>query len=104
MSGTLSFTSINVLLNAISKNNAGKINGIAFSLAGITKALGPSVGGNVFAWSSTSGLSWPLDFRFVWHIILMSMALALLGLSLIIPADLDKPLHLQAQEEGNSVD
>eukprot|EP01006_Ploeotia_vitrea_P051581 TRINITY_DN67579_c5_g1_i1.p1 TRINITY_DN67579_c5_g1~~TRINITY_DN67579_c5_g1_i1.p1 ORF type:complete len:601 (-),score=265.06 TRINITY_DN67579_c5_g1_i1:759-2486(-) len=46
----------------------GMVNGIGQSQAALGRAIAPVLGGTMFAWSMTNGLSWPLNFHFCWYI------------------------------------
>ncbi len=74
--GALSFTSVNILINIAAPKNAGKANGIAFSLASLFRTVGPSVSTNILAWSITTPHSFPFNQFLVFEII---SVIALLG-------------------------
>lgn len=59
------FTSIFILLtNAVSDpEHLGGMNGIAASAAAVSRAVGPTVGGSVFAWSVGQHGIFPLDYH-----------------------------------------
>ena len=44
---------------------AGVANGISQSLVALSRAVGPAMGSVLLAWSLTSGLTFPLDYHFV---------------------------------------
>jgi MFS family permease len=91
--GTMSFTSSNILINLVAPKNAGKANGIAFSLAGIARALAPSLAGNLFAWSEINGLPYPFNFHLVF--LILSIACGITGLVSVLFAKTLNQLQLK---------
>lgn len=80
LGSTMSFTSVNILVNSFaSKESTGKLNGIAFAGishflndkegSGLMKALGPTLSTNLLAWSFTNGLTFPLNYYFVFALL-----------------------------------
>jgi hypothetical protein len=45
------------------------VNGVAAGFAGLARAVGPAFGGNLYAWSATNGLSFPIDYHFAFLLI-----------------------------------
>jgi MFS family permease len=67
---TLVFTSTFVMItNSVTKDRLGSANGLGQSTAALARTFGPAVGGILFAWSLTNGLSYPLDISFVFYLI-----------------------------------
>jgi MFS family permease len=63
----MSFTCIFMFIsNSCMKEDRATVNSMAQSLSSIGRAIGPTVGSVLFAWSNTNGLSWPLNFHLVW--------------------------------------
>ena len=76
----LSFTSTFVLINnSCPPFERGTANGLGQTYAALGRALGPAVGGALFAWSEASGRRWPFDYHFVWYVdaVVCACALAL---------------------------
>jgi len=70
MAGVFSFNASNILINnACPEGLGGRINGIAYGFGAILKAIGPTIGANLFAWSVSNGLSYPFDYTFLYNII-----------------------------------
>ena len=69
VSGTLGFTTLNILLAEVAPSDIGTVNGVSVSFAGLVRAIGPAFGGNLYAWSATNGLSFPVDFHFTFLIL-----------------------------------
>jgi MFS family permease len=89
LSGNWVFSANNVLINNASpKGTVGRVNGIAYSLGALLKAIGPSVGGTVFAWSIARGLHFPFNYNFVYNV-LSIISLILFFLIKFIPKDLN---------------
>jgi len=81
-------TTLNILVNSVGgdtvRKNRGAVNGIAMSVSGILRALAPVFGSTLFAWSNTSGLSFPFNHYFVF--VIMAMVLVIIFfISLLIP-------------------
>eukprot|EP00937_MAST-01D_sp_MAST-1D-sp2_P006963 g6963.t1 len=93
-----SFTTVFVLINnAASRANRGAVNGVAQSLVALTRMVGPSLGGAIFAWSESNGLQWPLSYHFMWYICALA-GLGACALSRVLPerverkrAEVDEP-------------
>ncbi|KAL6072099.1 RNA polymerase III subunit Rpc25 family protein [Balamuthia mandrillaris] len=85
---TMCFTSSNIFVNLSAKECTGKVNGLAFTLAGLLKAVGPVIGSNLLAWSLTNGLPFPFDYHFVF-LVVSAVSLAGLFVSFGIPSQLE---------------
>eukprot|EP01135_Chromosphaera_perkinsii_P007046 Nk52_evm25s675 gene=Nk52_evmTU25s675 len=71
------FTAISILLNNACTSYAGAINGINTSVTSISRAIGPILGGNVFAWSVSkkrTNIFFPFDYHMIW-LMLFSLAM-----------------------------
>lgn len=64
--GACCFTTINMLLNYVcAAENLGVVNGVAQSCASFFRAVGPSVGGSLFALTVSGGMPFPLNWQFI---------------------------------------
>lgn len=61
----------------------GTVNGIAQTMASAARAIGPTLGGFLYAWSQSNGLGWPFDLRFLWNVLTLFLLLAILETSLL---------------------
>jgi len=69
VAGVLVFNASNILINnACPEGLGGRINGIAFGIGAILKAVGPTFGATLFAWSANNNLPFPLDYTFVYNL------------------------------------
>ncbi|XP_065839738.1 uncharacterized protein [Oscarella lobularis] len=78
--------------NSVPKRQAGAINGLAVSLAAVTRSVAPSVGGSLFAWSIRGGkghIEFLLDYHLVFYFISTVFLISLL-LSVYLPSKLQK--------------
>jgi len=70
IAGVLVFNSSNILINnACPEGLGGRINGIAFGIGAILKAIGPTFGATLFAWTVTNSLPFPFNYTFVYNAI-----------------------------------
>jgi MFS family permease len=65
------FTSVFVLINnAAPRARRGAVNGLAQSTVALTRMAGPTLGGSVFAWSSSrtgaEDAAWPFNYHLAW--------------------------------------
>jgi len=86
---TSCFTSTNIFVNLAAPRDVGKANGIAFTLAGLVKALVPTAGANILAWSLNSGYPFPFDYHLVFWLLGLTALLGV-GVSLTIDAQLER--------------
>ncbi len=87
--GTAAFTSIFMMVNNSAPSaQRGSVNGLSMVVGSIGKAVGPAVGANLFAWSVTSGLPFPLDYGFTFYFTAVVAVLAL-GMSFWLPHELN---------------
>ncbi|KAJ3429009.1 protein zinc induced facilitator-like [Anaeramoeba flamelloides] len=85
-----SFTSIFILVNKSGPNWAlSRINGIGQVVVAITRAIGPTLGGNILTWGLTNGKKYPLNYHFSFYINSLISISAFL-LSLTVPKKLNK--------------
>jgi len=87
--GTAAFTSIFMMVNnSAPSEQRGSVNGLSMVVGSIGKAVGPALGANLFAWSVTSGLPFPLDYGFTFYFTAVVAAIAL-GMSFWLPHGLN---------------
>jgi hypothetical protein len=60
------FTFIN---NSCYSHQRSTVNGIGQTFAALGRLSAPFIGSNLFAWSETNGLAWPLNFSLCWYVI-----------------------------------
>ncbi|KAI8519480.1 hypothetical protein Bbelb_027370 [Branchiostoma belcheri] len=105
--GSQSFLAAIVMVgNAGVQSNRGTVNGIAQTLAALSRLVGPAVSANLFAWTTDNGLPWPLDHHLSFYLVaVLCLLLAVLCASL--PASSNLPRAVQdtdsstVSEEGD---
>ena len=96
-------TSFMLINNSCSNDERGAVNGLAMTIASITKAIGPVIGSSILAWSFTNGkkISWilghPLNF---WIVCSLWLVLGILAYQNLPQYHLD--VHYESS--GNEVD
>ena len=86
--------------NSCYTNDRGVVNGIGQSFASFARFLGPSSGGNMFAWSENNNLPWPLNYHFVFILIgIMSILNAIISYTL--PISIQKSKKIITSEQNN---
>jgi hypothetical protein len=81
----VAFSSVFLLINdSVGPNERGAVNGLSVTLAGLSKAFGPMIGSILFAWSISNGLSFPLNYAFVF---LLNAAIGIAGFFLPLQQD-----------------
>ena len=76
--------------NCSIREHRATVNGVAQSGASIMRLIGPIVGANVYAWSISIELKWPIDATLIWS--LASIQLILLSLtSFLYPPQIEHP-------------
>ncbi|XP_064395465.1 uncharacterized protein LOC135342613 isoform X1 [Halichondria panicea] len=84
-----SITATMVLINNSSlPSTKGMVNGMGQALAAVGRSLGPVVSAPIFAWSETTGLSWPLNFHFMFDLMIISAAVVF-ALSFFLPKSIE---------------
>lgn len=63
-----------LIANSTTHDKTGAVNGLGQSAGSLARAIGPSLGGAMFAWSNTAGLPFPLDYHFVFIFISLCTA------------------------------
>ncbi|XP_078669282.1 uncharacterized protein LOC144910269 isoform X1 [Branchiostoma floridae x Branchiostoma belcheri] len=61
--------------NAAFQSSRGTVNGIAQTLAALSRLVGPAVSANLFAWTTDNGLPWPLDHHMSFYLLVVSCLL-----------------------------
>eukprot|EP01102_Stenamoeba_stenopodia_P019644 TRINITY_DN7465_c0_g6_i1.p1 TRINITY_DN7465_c0_g6~~TRINITY_DN7465_c0_g6_i1.p1 ORF type:complete len:609 (-),score=118.27 TRINITY_DN7465_c0_g6_i1:52-1878(-) len=85
--GTMCFTSANILVNgSAAPEHSGKVNGLAMSVSGLTRSIGPAFGGIVYAWSLSVG-HFPIDYRFLF-LVLSSLNIVDFVIASLLPKNL----------------
>jgi hypothetical protein len=73
----VAFSSVFLIINdSVGPDERGAVNGLSVTLAGLSKAFGPMLGSILFAWSISNGLSFPLNYAFVF---LLNTAIGIAG-------------------------
>jgi MFS family permease len=70
-SDALVYTSVNIMINLSAGRNVGVVNGINYSVGGLTSAMGPTLGGNLYAWSVDHIRVFPLNYYFVFELMFL---------------------------------
>ena len=84
------FTSSFMLINnSCDGAQRGSVNGLAMTLASVTKAIGPIIFSVLFAWSVTNGLSFPLSHHLTFFIIAILYALQSFAVGRYFTKDMD---------------
>mmetsp|Transcript_155826 Transcript_155826/g.283441 ORF Transcript_155826/g.283441 Transcript_155826/m.283441 type:complete len:565 (+) Transcript_155826:119-1813(+) len=84
---SLFIASFGFVNNSTTIQQRGLVNGVAISLASLTKALGPVVGGSVFAWTVSSNMKYPFNIHGPW-ILISIIYFIMFVLSLRLPQDI----------------
>ncbi|XP_078589107.1 uncharacterized protein LOC144869568 isoform X2 [Branchiostoma floridae x Branchiostoma japonicum] len=79
--------------NAAFLSSRGTVNGIAQTLAALSRLIGPAVSANMFAWTTDNGLPWPLDHHLSFYILLV-FCLLMAFLCTRLPASSNVPRSL----------
>ncbi|KAJ1916715.1 hypothetical protein IWQ60_008013 [Tieghemiomyces parasiticus] len=71
IAGTLTFTSVNLLVNnsVADRQVLGTVNGFAQSMGALARALGPLTAGIVWSWSLLHDYPFPFDYHFIFLLI-----------------------------------
>ena len=75
--GTTFTCTFTILNNSVPTSARGRMQGLAMTIGSLARAVGPTMGVELFAWSLTNGLGFPWDVHFVF---------LLLGLLNVVPA------------------
>ncbi|XP_019646347.1 PREDICTED: probable peptide/nitrate transporter At3g43790 isoform X1 [Branchiostoma belcheri] len=100
---TQSYLAVIVMVgNAGVQSNRGTVNGIAQTLAALSRLVGPAVSANLFAWTTDNGLPWPLDHHLSFYLVaVLCILVAVLCASLPASSNLPRADSLTVSEEGD---
>ncbi|XP_078692924.1 uncharacterized protein LOC144922756 isoform X2 [Branchiostoma floridae x Branchiostoma belcheri] len=85
--------------NAGVQSNRGTVNGIAQTLAALSRLVGPAVSANLFAWTTDNGLPWPLDHHLSFYLVaVLCILVAVLCASLPASSNLPRADSLTLSE------
>ncbi|CAH1259368.1 Hypp2264 [Branchiostoma lanceolatum] len=84
--------------NAALLSSRGTVNGIAQTMAALSRLIGPAVSANLFAWTTDNGLPWPLDHHLSFYLLVV-ICLVMVILCIRLPAD----SNLSRSAAGNGV-
>eukprot|EP00842_Homolaphlyctis_polyrhiza_P001507 jgi/Hompol1/2357/HPOL_005965-RA len=88
--GVTCFTSIMIMVsNAAKPGQLGIVNGVGQTCAAGVRALGPALGGVLWAWSRQSGLPFPFDSRFLFMFMAFLALISTLHAWTAIPASVE---------------
>ena len=103
--GTAFTCTFTVLNNCVPAEARGRMQGVAMMIGSLSRAIGPTMGAELFAWSLTNGLRFPFDVHFVFMLMcILNLAPVALALSTFTPA-LDLPMPAappSARPEGDA--
>jgi len=104
LSGTLSFTTVhNLITNSVYYFNMGAANGLGQSLVALLRGIAPLTTGFLFSWSTTNGLSFPLNIYFMFFVQALCAG-AILLYTIGLPLSLNKPkAEIESETLINSV-
>ncbi|XP_078692929.1 uncharacterized protein LOC144922758 isoform X2 [Branchiostoma floridae x Branchiostoma belcheri] len=86
--------------NAGVQSNRGTVNGIAQTLAALSRLVGPAVSANLFAWTTDNGLPWPLDHHLSFYLVaVLCILVVVLCASLPASSNLPRADSLTVSEE-----
>ncbi|XP_077980638.1 uncharacterized protein LOC144435870 [Glandiceps talaboti] len=93
------FVSSNVIVgnSCLSKNKA-TVYGVAQSVTAFFRSIGPAVGGNFFAWTEKTNLSWPFNYHLTFYILFV-----ILNITAAVCTFLPKSIN-KKRVEGEEVD
>ena len=95
-------TSFMLINNSCSNDDRGAVNGLAMTIASVTKAVGPVVGSSILAWSFQHGrhIAWIFGHAFnFWLVSLLWVVLGCVSYKVLFQYKLD--VHYQAM--GNEI-
>lgn len=99
-----SFTSIFALINnGCRRRERGAANGIGQTLVSVGRSVGPLFGGIIFAWSASTGQSFPLDYHFTFFLLGVMFALTA-AFSLVLPKSIDKRMVEIDEETSDQIE
>ncbi|KAI8812838.1 major facilitator superfamily domain-containing protein [Cladochytrium replicatum] len=97
-----SFTSTFILINnsAPTPRLLGTINGFGQTGATLARTIGPTIGGSLWAWSLSAGLSFPFNYHLVYNLIAVVGMIMYLWSYLIPPDERSKSEEIEFDEEN----
>ncbi|XP_035681602.1 uncharacterized protein LOC118419347 [Branchiostoma floridae] len=88
---TLTYLAAIVMVgNAGVQTTRGTVNGIAQTLAALSRLVGPAVSANLFAWTTDNGMSWPMDHHLTFYLLTV-LCLLVMFLCTRLPASCNLP-------------
>ena len=75
--------------NATRTEIIGSVNGIAASIAAFSKLVAPAIGTAVFAWSANLDLFYPLNYMFIFHVLVIVAIISFL-ITFLLPSKLNR--------------
>nr|KAJ3417250.1 hypothetical protein HK105_001058 [Polyrhizophydium stewartii] len=89
--GVTSFTSVMIMItNSAPRGKLGIVNGIGQTCAAFVRSVGPALGGMLWAWSSQSGLGFPLDSRFMFVLMGVLASVSSLHAWFVLPSTIGR--------------
>ncbi|KNE54029.1 hypothetical protein AMAG_00029 [Allomyces macrogynus ATCC 38327] len=86
----MGFTAVMVMINNSAPTEyLGRVNGLGQTAAAAVRGIGPALGTTVFAWSLSSGLSFPLDHELIW-VLLASVCVVQVAHAMLLPESLNR--------------
>jgi len=81
--GSTISTTLNIILNSVGgpevQRHRGVVNGFAMSCRGAVLAVSPFIASSIFAWSISSGHSFPLNYYLVFELLTVACLVVCLG-------------------------
>jgi len=100
VAGQLAFSSVMAMIaNSVDFKQMGSVNGLAQSMVACTRAVAPTLGGVLFAWSVALHKFYPLNQHFVFLLMAILSAITAL-LTIGMPLSINKPKN-ETVEENN---
>ena len=100
--GTTFTCTFTILNNCVAAPVRGRMQGVAMTIGSLARFVGPTLGAEIFAWSLTSGLAFPLDVHFVF-LLMCALNAAPVALALItFTRALDLPLEASPAPPSSS--
>ena len=96
--GTAFTCTFTILNNSVPREGRGRMQGVAMTVGSLARALGPTMGAELFAWSLTNGIRFPFDVHFVFLLMCLMNAVPVAIAAVTFTSALDRPfgtLHSQ---------
>ncbi|XP_078602625.1 uncharacterized protein LOC144876815 isoform X3 [Branchiostoma floridae x Branchiostoma japonicum] len=95
---TLTYLAAIVMVgNAGVQTTRGTVNGIAQTLAALSRLVGPAASANLFAWTTDNGMSWPMDHHLTFYLLTV-LCLLVMFLCTRLPASSNLPRPAQGRD------